>query len=199
MDWRSLCEEAERNYGKEAPLASGKLLSFLLDRDSLRTRLLGFMTKAYWSRKRLLKEGKVAYGYAFREWSFGERALEHPVWIVHSPSLKALEHPEILKKAADLLMKRDCWPLISKKESDLLARSFEPLARPMFLPLPENFGEVPLFLSVLDWIPRQLHELRLGLNLIVQNPAVSKETLLLMERYFPQAWRDAYFGQGIAL
>ena len=199
MDWKALCEEAERNYGKEAPIASGRLLSFLLNRDSLRTRLLGFMTRAYWSRKKLLKQGKVIYAYAFREWGFGERSLEHPVWILHSPSMKVMEHPEILKNAAELLMKKEEWPPMGKKEADALAHAFEPLARPMFLPLPEGFGEVPLFLSVLDWIPQHLQEFRLGLNLIIQNPSVSKESILLMERYFPQEWRDAYFGQGIAL
>ena len=199
MDWRSLCEEAERNFQKEAPLASGRLLSFLLNRTSARTRLLGFMTKPYWTRKRLIKEGKVVFGYAFREWDFGEHSLEHPVWIVHSPSRKAMDNPEILKSAAELLMKKEEWPAIGKKESAMLAHALEPLARPLFLPLPDSFGAVPFFLSVLDWVPAHVHELRLGLNLIVQNPSVSKESLFLMERYFPEGWRDAYFGQGIAL
>ena len=61
------------------------------------------------SRKKLLKQGKVIYAYAFREWGFGERNLEHPVWILHSPSMKAMEHPEILKNAAELLMKKEEW------------------------------------------------------------------------------------------
>ena len=198
MDFEKIIQEANVLYEKERLSFTKKDYAFLLNRETLKNRLLGFLTLNYYKRKKVFENGKVSFGYVFQQWDFHKGSYEHPIWILHSPSLKVEKNPsmyeEICKKIRDLQGKYD---FLDKKTKEFLHLINEPLSRVSSYLLPESFYlDVPIYLTITEWIIAHISTLHLGLNLILSAPSSSKEIFLLPEKYFPSSWGERYFKEG---
>lgn len=194
MNLKEEVQKAEKEFLEKRIAFSKKDDVFLTNRLTFRNKMLGFLTADYYKRKKLFHEGHIYLAYAFQEWEFHKGSMEHPVWVLFSPSLSLQDNPEILeeiaKKIGDLKGKTEG---LTKEEKQLIHYVREPLSRPKYFEIPSSIEKrFPIYLSVTDWILTHISSFHLGYNLIICAPNLSKEIFFLPEKFFPSSYKEGY-------
>lgn len=195
MDYKALLiEQNEFWLGKRAFL-SKEDIAYLGNKKTLRGKMLGFLTSAYYKRTKLIKQGEILYSYVFKEWSndVGGDDPQHPTWMLFSPSAVFAEHPESLKAVAEKLQGMSVDKQSDKKAKKLKGLLDEPLSDASYFEVPSEYTDGALVhLSIVYVISSLVPCFRLGLNLIIANQSVSKEVLYLPVSYWTDAYEKAY-------
>lgn len=170
-------------------------LAYLSNKDTFQGRRVGFLTRAYYQRSKLIRSSEIYYAFVFKSWSndVSERGTYYPTWLLFSPSKEINENPAILKDiCAKVQSIRDLKPA-SKEEKELKKNIEEPLSDVSYFPIPEALSDGRFAYLSIVYLP--LHHVpffRLGVNLILASPSVSHEVLYLPEKYWPEDYRKAY-------
>ena len=195
MDYSQTINEINQEWFQKWVTLDKKEISYISNKETFRTRLVGFMTSSYFKRSQLIKEGDILFAYSFKEWTNEVRKeiFDYPTWIIFSPEKKINENPEILKEiAARVLSLCDGAPS-SKEEKNIKKLVTEYLSDCSYVEISSSLtgGE----LAYLSIIYRHLtlnSEFHLGLNLIIANQSLSSEVIYLPEKYWNESFKKAY-------
>ena len=202
MDFSSLLSTLNSTWLQTRSVLSKEELAHLAYQDSFRHRMIGFMTKAYYQRKKLIQTSEIFYAYVFQEYQYDENQRENggATWLLFSPSKEVNDNPVVLKKIAANLQQLKTREPINPEEKALKNLLTEPLSEVSYCELIPSLSENEyVFLSIVDIHKELLPSFHLGLNLILTNSSVSKEVLYLPEAYFSSDWKEAYLKGEIIL
>lgn len=170
-------------------------LSYVANKDTFAGRRLGFMTRAYYQREKMIKASDIFYAYVFQSWNdaLGNAQATYPTWLVFSPDSVVNENPAILKEISAKVLSIKKMEVTDKSEKELKKIVGETLsdASCFLLPLTYSLGHYVL-LSIVDLPYQHVSSFHLGLNLILANLSISKEVRYLPERYWPAEFITAY-------
>jgi hypothetical protein len=195
MDFASLLTSLNAAWLAQRGSFSDEEISHLAYQDTFRHKMLGFMTRVYYQRKKLIRASEIFYAYVFQEYQYDEnqRLNGGATWLVFSPSKEVNDHPGILKKiSANLQQLKEREP-IDADEKALKKVLSEPLSETSYYELSIALSEGHyVFLSIVDLHKELLPSFHLGLNLILANKSISNEVLYLPEAYFSDEWKEVY-------
>ena len=170
-------------------------LSYLANKDTFNGIRLGFMTRAYYQREKMIRGSDIYYAYVFQSWNnaVGNPQSSYPTWLLFSPDTPVNENPDILKEISAKLTSIKTTEVVDKTEKELKKIIVEPLSDASCFLLPPSYslGHY-VFLSIIDCPGSRVSSFQLGLNLILANLSVSKEVRYLPERYWPDEFKQAY-------
>lgn len=134
-------------------------------------------------------------GYVIRFWEKNDVNVGlHPVWILYSPQKKFVENPDVYLKIIDNIEELRAKKKYDKKLRAIKNALFEPYADAEMLELPPELANGGLvYLSIIYRYKETMPDLRLGPNLVIVNPSVSKEILFLPRKYWVAEWEGFYF------
>jgi hypothetical protein len=195
MDYSSFIQKANADWLEKRTAFTKEDIRYIANKDTLRGRMNGFLTLPYYRREKLIRGSEIYFAFVFQDWAndLSETAPTYPTWLLFSPERKVQENPSLLR---DISLKvqsiRDATPF-SKEEKKLKSLVVEQLSDVSYFEIPAAYscGELA-YLSVVYRQTRLVPFFRLGLNLILANPVVSKEVLYLPERYWPEDYQNAY-------
>lgn len=193
-------EEIILNFEKEF---KGKLWTLtleekkhLLDRDTPRGRMFGFLTKAYHKRYKLFECGNFAYAYCFKSWdnSYGSDR-PYPIWFLFSPESHFIKNKEELEKIVSRLGKfnKEYVKNRDKKYKKLFTSLNEYLSEPNYMELPLEFTDNHLvYLHCTYLRPNQLPHFNLGYNVVCYSKGISKEVMFIPEVFWTKEYKEVY-------
>lgn len=170
--------------------------AFLAGKDSMKGKLLGMFSSAYYHREKLIDNADVVYGYAFRGYEAeGDREFSYPTWVLFSLSSKFDENPLLLAGAAKELLAY-CERQTKRKKDKLYYATKDDWGEPKYVELPQELTHGSLiFLSMVTVRTGANPHFHLGLNLLLADKKSSKEVLYLPERYWSEDYRNSYSGK----
>ena len=188
-------EETNRKYRVFAGNFSKEDTQYNLDRLSFREKLIGFMTPEYYKREKLFLRGNVVYGFIYRTFQSSNENGQVQLWVITSPEHIFTENPMLLADVSEKLSSI----IINKKYEDRGVQAFvrrihEPYAEVKYLEIPGVFTDNHLaFLSSVMYKTNHVASFRHGINLFISAPNISKELLLLPERYWSDQYTEWYY------
>jgi|GEM_PF-3961689 len=166
-------------------------------KNSLRGRLIGFMTPEYYKRDRLFEKGEIIYGYLYRSLQTSIETDQVLTWIITSPETYYKESPNELSKIATSLAEIDLATRTNdKKLKQFYALLQEKYASISYLEIPSQFTDGHLaFLTVVPFRTTHLSSFRHGINLMLADSSISKEMFFLPECYWPLEYKEYYYDE----
>lgn len=185
VDYKKILVEQREDYAHLLPTLTKQEFSFLAGKDSFHGKCFGFLTRAYYQRSRLLKEGQLVYGYAFKAWTnTSDSTKTFPSWVIFSPEDTFACDPNLYIGLADKIQSLCDSEIKDKELKKFKALLMEELADPCYVKVPDKYSEGHIvYMSTIYVRPNQLPIFRLGLSIIIMNPNVSKEVLYLPQKY----------------
>jgi hypothetical protein len=195
MDYAALYHELNTTWIEKRASFDKKELTYLANKDTFAGRRLGFMTRAYYQREKMIKSSDIYYAYAFQSWNnaVSNSQSSYPTWLLFSPDTAVNENPAILKEISAKVLSIKQKEATNREEKELKKDVAEVLSDVACLVLPQAYslGHY-VMLSIIDMPYQHVSSYHLGLNLIMANFSLSKEVRYLPERYYPPEFRDAY-------
>lgn len=194
MDFASYYHEVnERWLLKRASLSKDEI-KIIANKDTIRNAIIGFMTRTYYQREKLIKTSEIFYGYVFQDFLFRQEAHgDYTTWVLHSPSREVNEHPEIYKDVVAKLMELKKVRRPEKALRPLQDVIALPLADACYLEVDKRYtGGHLIYLSTIFFFNRSVPDFKLGINLLLANQSASKEVLYLPEKLWDDEWKEAY-------
>ena len=86
MSKETLINDREKDFKGKLFVLTNEEKKHLVDKDTFRGRIFGFLTRSYYRRFKLFEEGSLTYAYVFKTWnnSFGSDK-PYPIWFLFSP------------------------------------------------------------------------------------------------------------------
>ncbi len=182
---KALKEVYQAYEGKKVALSKEEI-AYALGRDSVRGKLIGFLTRDYYKRKKLLLEGHAVLGYAFKAYSQNEKAAYSRLWILYSPVAEFSAKPGLYGEIAAKLSDLETDKKADKKTRLFLTALKEPYADAKAMEVPTEYTDGKLvYLYIIDYEKVRYPEMRLGYNFFVSEPLISKELLIMAPRFIP--------------
>jgi hypothetical protein len=195
MDYSQLWKAINEGWFLKRSGLDKSELNRIAYQDTLRHRMLGFMTRAYYQRKKLIAGSEVYYAYVFQNYDYDENQRENggATWLVFSPSEAVNSNPLILKEIAAKLQQLKMNESKTTEEKALKKLLIEPLSETSYFELPSDIalGQY-VFFSIIDCHKELIPSFHLGLNLVLANPSLSKEVLYFPQSYWNEEWKEAY-------
>lgn len=195
MDFGKTIDDVNAAWLVRRASLSKEDLAYISYQDSFRHRLEGFLTQAYYQRKKMIPSSEIFYAYVFQDWNNDETGLgeEYPTWLLFSPSKEVNQNPILFKKVAANLQSIKEKEVASKEEKELQKLLIEPLSDCSFFEIPASLSEGKLlYLSIVYIHLERVSCFHLGLNLILSSPSISKEVLYFPTRFWPKDLLNAY-------
>ena len=170
-------------------------MEYNLDRLTFRQKLVGFMTPEYYQRKKLFEKGDIIYGFIYRTFQSSNESDPVQIWVITSPIREFSDDPKLFADISEKLAEIDLSKKnIDKKTLHFINLIYTPFADVRYLEIPGEFTNGRLaFLSSTFYHPNHVHQLKLGINLFLSSPRITKEILLLPDRYWPDQYADEYY------
>ncbi len=185
MDYKAIVEEANKAL-RELP-EDRDYLRHLASKDTHKGKIFRMFRPSYWRRENLIREGEVFLGYAFKEYRPDIDVEIHPTWVIHSPSSKVYDDPDILKRIRARLegyVNRDRSKCPNKDVYDVMMSRF---ADHSYVEVPEECSEgILAYISVVFAYKSTNPEVGLGHNVYIGSRGVSKEILYLPKDIDPR-------------
>ena len=192
---REFLEKISEKYRSICVSFSKDDMTYNLDRVTFRQRLVGFMTPEYYRRKKLFESGEIVYGFIYRTFQSNNETDPIQLWVITSPVRDFAENPSLFSNISEKLAEIDLTKKVSdKRVMQFINRIYEPFAEVKYLEIPCDFTEGKLaFLSTTFYHPNHVRSFKLGINLFLSSPRVTKEILMLPDRYWPDQYSDNYY------
>lgn len=202
MDLKEALAKQNEYWMEKRNCLSKDEVKYISNKDTFRNKMKGFLTLSYYKRDKLIRTGNTVIGYVYKEWTNDMDGKQNPlIWVLTSPESKLLDNPSIFEKTAANLTDFASLPGGDMKERRLKAKIKSPFADVRNLEIPQSLtGGHLIYLSVLTRPLDKNSFFELGFNFFISNPAASKETILLSERYLAEEIKDMYLnGEFIAI
>jgi hypothetical protein len=202
MDYVKLINDINANWLVARTSFTKANIAHISDKDTFRGKICGFMTSSYHKRSKLINQGEIYYAYVFKTWTNdnSDNMVRYPTWLLFSPSLTIRENPKLLLEVAKKIQAYTGNGAPDKATEKVMRLIEEPLSDGSYIELPSSLaGNQLVYLSI---VYCQMHLnpfFRLGLNLIIAAPSISKEVLYLPEEYMPKEFYEAYVNGGLKL
>lgn len=172
-------------------------IAFIAGKDTFKGKISGFLTSGYWHRGKLIRNGELLVGYAFKSLvrNLEDAKEDFPTWVIFSPSTAVNENPAVLEDVAKKLveLKDQDKKAISKEHHKLWTVLGSDYATCNYLEIPEDIsGDALIYLSIIPVRGRQNPFFKLGPNFILGSRGLSKEVLYLPDMYMPKEVADEY-------
>lgn len=174
-----------KNYSLLRSTFSKSYLKVLESKQDLKSKMIGFMTPAYYKRKDLILHGAIMYAFTFKINNFdciNSRYIDS--WVLFSSDYDFRESPAkynyFVSKLNDFLQGKSNY-----KNKKLLSAllSNENSYRYFLLPKELSDDKIIYYSNIL--IDTQLNkDIELGLNVVIANKAISNEILYLSDDVF---------------
>lgn len=197
MDFSSTLEKMNNDWLLKRASLSKEEISYISDKDSFRGKIHDCFTLRYHKRSELIKGSSLVYGYAFKSWTNEDIAMayRYPSWVLFSPSKEVNDNPLLLQKTAQNLLKME----LTKENKTLYNLVHEPLSDTSYFEIPSIYSEGKLvYLSVIYLEAHLNPDFKLGVNLLLMAPSISKEVIYLPTKYFSSEYKEEY-SKGIKL
>ncbi|MDO5329984.1 MAG: hypothetical protein Q4F15_00945 [Bacillota bacterium] len=195
MDFSSEFKKLNESWEQKRPGLSKDEIKHISDKDHADGLMLGIFSWKYLNRGKMISNSTLAYGYVFKAYQAEEEeaAKHYPVWVLFSPSDEVNSDPAILKTAAEKLRTAAEGKAANKDEKKLFAKVVEATAEADYVELPEAYTDGKLvYLSITYLRTNVMPDFKLGLNLLLIAPSVSKEVLFLPPEYWDDEWAEFY-------
>jgi hypothetical protein len=197
MDLGKSLEIDNNNWELRRASLSKEEIAYIGDKDSFRGKIHDCFTIHYYKRGKLIQASTLVYGYVFKSWTNEDIATSYryPTWVLFSPSKEVNDNPSILQKVAQNLLNME----VSKENHTLYELVHEPLSDTSYFEIPPSYSEGKLvYLSVIYLESHLNPDFKLGLNILLIAPSVSKEALYLPTKYYSSFFKEEY-SKGIKL
>lgn len=196
MDYEQIITNFQKDFKGKVWTLNSEEKKHLLDKDTPRGRMFGFLTMSYYKRLKLFEEGTFTYAYCFKTWnnSYGSDR-PYPVWFIFSPESYFNKNRNELEKIAAKLGKfvKDFDCKKDKKHKKLFTMLNEYLSEPNYIELPFEFTDNHLiYLHVTYLRPLQNPHFNLGYNVVVFSKGISKEVLFVPEMFWNKEYKETY-------
>lgn len=195
MDFPSEFKKLNDFWDKRRPVLEKDEIKHIADKDHADGIMLGILSWKYINRSKMISNSNIAYGYVFKAYQAEEEesAKHFPVWVLFSPAEEVNSNPLILKNAAEKLRTASEGQPADKAERKLFAKVLEPSADADFVELPEKYTDGHLvYFSITYLRTNVMPEFKLGLNLMLIAPSITKELLFLPPQYWDEEWAEFY-------
>ncbi|MGM9813465.1 MAG: hypothetical protein ACI32C_00935 [Candidatus Enteromonas sp.] len=193
MNWQKLLEETREQWAKESLLLNKDERRYIEGKYSTKTKMLGCFSPSYHKRGKLVLSSQVYYGLVFKSYRRPDSDSEYyPIWVLWSPNRKFQEDPTLYDELLPLLETRYGQKKKWRREKVELALHEKYADASMLLIDPGLTKGIPVYLSILYFHKDHVFDFRLGINLFLANQDVSKELLVLPERFWSEAYAEAY-------
>ncbi len=192
MSYEAILNDVKRHYEDRKPYLSKKQIIFLQGKNTLRDKMFGMFTKNYIDRKKLILEANITYAYTIKTWSNNDYNDDYyPSWIIFSPQIKYSANPHLYERINKNL--NDYKFDSSDKSHDKKLKMFltEDLSEPVMFKLNKELaGEDIVYLHFVYVRSSQFTQFKMGINLIMFNPNVSKEVLYVPEVLWTKEYKE---------
>ncbi len=162
-------------------------LKFLTGKSTLRGFLLHSFSPFYYRRERLWKEGTLFWIYVFKVAApDGSFTRPLPGWALFSPTQTIQENPHLYTEFNTRLLQWMETPE-SKNHPKLVETLQSMTSEPLMIPLPETITQgAVVYLSSVTFYPDQFQYPHHGFMLGVAHLNLTKEVMLLPNKYYQQ-------------
>lgn len=156
---------------------------FILNRETVRTRLIDFLSKDYYQRKKLVDDGFVGVCYTFRINYSDGKDKNHRSVAFFAPNLNLMVDQAFFLRILSHIEK-----LRHEKKKSFKQRRFLNYvdlidAKPQYYRLDESLTEGKrVYLQYIEIIPLLNPNLQIGLNYVLYAPLMTKELLYIPEK-----------------
>ncbi|HKM02961.1 MAG TPA: hypothetical protein VJZ31_03450 [Bacilli bacterium] len=177
-------EKTIDNFAYQKMLFKNEDFAYILNREKITSRFNDFLTRAYYQRQNLVKEGFIGVCYTVRVAYSEGKDKNHVTLALFAPN-RALMVDEkffvrIIKNIEALNQKKN--KKYSEKKFLNYFNSSE--ARPRYYKIDESLTEGKrVYLTYIELIPHLNPHFQPQLNYVIYAPLVSKELIYLPERY----------------
>lgn len=184
MEKIEFLEKLNTSFHKLVNEMDNKEIRFISGKNTFKGALLGFMEKKYYQREKLIKQGEIIYALTFKTWSNDLSLIKpYPTWVLFSPEIIFKENPDLYTEYFDRISKL----LLESKEKRYKKINKilnDELGEPQYLQIPpEIVDNHILYVSTIFLRIEQNPTIKLGLNLIIMSPLISKEVIYLPDKY----------------
>ncbi len=195
MNEKELLDELRENYQGLRFSFNQEEVKFQCLRNYRQGKLHGLFTRAYWKRKELFQKGQIAYGYVFKEYrpQIDDLYSDYPIWVLLSPNHEFETSPDKYLIIVDRLNQFLKQKAHSRKDKQLQRILEGELSEVYYYILPSYLTEGALVYLCTTYV-RHTHTplFHLGLNPILYAPTISKEIMILPNKYWTKAWNNYY-------
>lgn len=177
MDYEINLKNINNKYSKYVLNIDKNELSKICLRKNKDTRFYNIFNPNYYKRNKLVKYGKIIYGYVFKVFNDTSIKKISIGYVIHSPNLKFNNNPELYKNIYDKL---DYFLNNNKdkkynKLKNILTKNFAELH---YFLLPKELvnNEELIYIST---FPLILNNINLGINYFISNLKYSNEILMI--------------------
>ncbi|MFA5481159.1 MAG: hypothetical protein WC282_02075 [Bacilli bacterium] len=195
MFQESILKNLSASFDAERTKFTKKDVAFIAGKDSFKGKMLGFLTFDYYRREKLIREGNLVYGYAYRAWTNEVTYTKpYPIWVLFSPAKEFVENPSLYGDVLRALQAIEKPKHRHAKIYHLYTMLNAELSEPKYVLIPEPYAQGHLvYLSMVYLRPSHHANLCLGVNPFLIAPNVSKEILLLPSKYWTEEFKKEYF------
>lgn len=157
---------------------------YILNRKKMMNRFTDFLTRAYYQRKKLVKDGFVGVCYTYRIVYSDGKGKNHRTFALFSPNTALmLDEAYFTRVITNIEEARTKDKRFATKKFLNYYSLVE--AKPRYYDVDRKLTEDKIvFLQYIELIPSLNPNLKLGLNYVIYAPLISKELLYLPESYF---------------
>lgn len=195
MNYQEEIEKIRINYQEARLLFTKDEIDYLTLRHDKKRKLIGIFTKSYWKRKELFLHGTIFYSYVFKEYQLpqNDSLTDSAIWMLFSPHQIYNQNPEKYLEIVALLNILVEKKKVSSKERKLQHLLKENLSEPTYYVLPFDLTNGHLVYLCSTYVKKPHNPFfHLGLNFVIAAPHISKEVVLLPEKYWTKEWKNIY-------
>lgn len=195
MDYASLYQKMNADWLLKRASLTKQEIRHLANKDSFKGGRIGFMSRAYYQREKLIQNSEIFTALAFQDYAVEveERSETFPTWLLFSPSKEINENPAILKEILAKVASIKEIEVKDKAEKKLKSYLSEPLSDVSYFEIPPAYALGKLIYLSIVYLPLHLvPSYHLGLNLILAAPSLSKEVLYFPEENWAKDYAEAY-------
>lgn len=191
---KNLLESCKTVFALQQMQFDHQAIKYLTRKETLKERLHGFLTRGYYQREKLAREGMLFWAYTFK--TFLPRATsDEPYfsWAIFSPELAFEEEPKLLEAVSQKLQQFAEAKPRNLKERKLYNAVNVEVAEPKYVLLPSSISDGHIiYLQYIEVFPDQIMNFKLGFNLIIALPSKSKDVMYLPRRYWAENYLEQY-------
>jgi hypothetical protein len=195
MDYASLYQKMNADWLLKRASLTKQEIRHLANKDSFKGGRIGFMSRAYYQREKLIQNSEIFTALVFQDYAVEveERSETFPTWLLFSPSKEINENPAILKEILAKVASIKEVEVTDKTEKKFKNYLNEPLSDVSYFEIPPAYSLGKLVYLSIVYLPLHLvPSYHLGLNLILAAPSISKEVLYFPEECWAKDYSEAY-------
>lgn len=180
-------EKVSQHFAFKRMTFDVKEYNFILNRETVRTRLIDFLSKDYYQRKKLVDEGFIGACYTYRINYSDGKDKNHRSVALFAPNLNLMIDQDFFLRILSNIEKLRLEKKKTFKQRKFLNYFDLTDAKPQYYKLDESLTEGKrVYLQYIELIPLLNPNLQIGLNYVLYAPLITKELLYIPEKFIQE-------------